>query len=242
MKSNCSARSHPPAQKRQSRRHLLRQIGGLASLPILVGVGSASAKTNAARVGFLSVPPSGSSPVFGAFQEGLRDLGYVQGQNISIEWRGAEGHDEQLPRLAAEVATVGVDVIVAETYPAIVAAQKAAGTVPIVMAVSSDPIETGLVASLSKPGGNITGLTTLSTELNRKRLQMLKEAVPGMSRLALVWASLAAPDKELGLKEARRAAQELGFEIQYIEIRKSQDWEEAVQAVLSSRPAPDAVF
>jgi putative ABC transport system substrate-binding protein len=195
-----------------------------------------------ARVGFLSVPPSGSSPVFEAFQAGLRDRGYVQDQNISIEWRGAEGHDERLPRLAAELAAAGVDVIVAETYPAIVAAQKAAGTVPIVMAVSSDPVETGLVASLSRPGGNITGLTTLSTDLNRKRLQMLKEAVPGMSRLALVWASLAAPDKEPGLKEARQAAQELGFEIQYIEIRKSQDWEEAVQAVLHARPAPDAVF
>src|SRR5215217_3045563 len=109
-----------------------------------------------------------------------RDLGYAEGKNISIEWRGAEGKDQELPRLAAELTSIGVDAIVAETYPAILAAKKATSTVPIVMAVSSDPIETEIVSSLSRPGGNITGLTTLSTELNGKRLELLKEAVPGI--------------------------------------------------------------
>jgi putative ABC transport system substrate-binding protein len=194
------------------------------------------------RIGFLSVPPQGSSPVFEAFREGLRNLGYVPGQNVILEWRGAEGKDEQLPRLATELVNVGVDVIVAETYPAIVAAKNATSTVPIVMAVSSDPIDTGLVKSLSRPGGNITGLTTVSTQLNGKRLQLLKEAFPSMSQLALVWASLAAPDKAPGIREAQRVAQELGLGIQYIEIRKSEDWEHAVRTVSNAQPAPDTVF
>jgi len=161
--------------------------------------------------------------VFEAFQDGLRRRGYVPGQNITLEWRGAEGREEQLPRLAAELVHVDVDVLVAETYPAIVAAKHATSTVPIVMAVSSDPIEAGLIESLSRPGGNITGLTTISTQLNGKRLQLLKEAFPRMSRLAIVWASLAAPDKAPGIREAQRIARELGLEIQYIEIRKSED-------------------
>jgi len=209
---------------------------------LLANSGLRPAKAAMPRIGFLSVPPSGSSPVFEAFQAGLRDLGYAEGKNISIEWRGAEGKDQELPRLAAELTSIGVDAIVAETYPAILAAKKATSTVPIVMAVSSDPIETKIVSSLSRPGGNITGLTTLSTELNGKRLELLKEAVPGISCIALVWASLAAPDKEPGIREAQRAAQALGLQMHYIEIRRTQDWEAAVQAMARAHPAPDAVF
>ena len=232
--------------RHQSRRQFLQGIGGLSmsatGLALLAGSWPSPAEAAIPRVGFLSVPPSGSSPVFESFQAGLRDLGYAHGQNINIEWRGAEGKDEQLPKLAAELTSLGVDAIVAETYPAIVAAKKVTSTVPIIMAVSSDPIATGLVNSLSRPGGNITGLTTLSTDLNGKRLQMLKEAVPGISCVALVWASLAAPDKEPGLREAQRAAQALGLQIQYIEIRQSADWGAAVEAVSMLRPRPDAVF
>jgi putative ABC transport system substrate-binding protein len=228
----------------QSRRLFLQgMVGlGLSTTPVPLLAGATSAQAAIRSVGFLSVPPSGSSPVFQAFQEGMRDLGYAQGQNIRIEWRGANGKDRELPRLAAELIGSGVEVIVAETYPAIVAAKQATSSVPIIMAVSSDPVETGLVASLSRPGGNITGLTTVSTDLNAKRLQLLKQAYPSLSRLALVWASLAAPDKEPGLREARRAAEELGLQIQYFEIRQLDDWEEAVQAVAKAHPAPDGAF
>jgi len=232
--------------RRPNRRQFLRRMGGLGlsatGLALLTNSGPRPAKAAIPRVGFLSVPPSGSSPVFEAFQAGLRDLGYAKGQNINFEWRGAEGKDVQLPILAAELTSLGVDAIVAETYPAIVAAKQWTSTVPIIMAVSSDPIATGLVASLSRPGGNVTGLTTLSTELNGKRLQLLKEAVPGISCVALVWASSVAPDKEPGLREAERAAHALGLQIQYYEIRKNEDWEAAVTAVSKARPKPDAVF
>jgi len=228
----------------QTRRVFLRRVAGLglsaAGLHLAPDYGRAAQAANIPRVGFLSVPPSGSSPVFQALREGLGELGYVEGQNIAIEWRGAEGKDELLPNLAAELTGLRVDAIVAETYPAIVAVKHVTNTVPIVMAVSSDPIETGLVSSLARPGGNVTGLTTLSTELNGKRLQLLKEAVPRIKRVALVWASVAAPDKEPGLKEAQRAAQALGLEVHYVEIRKSEDWETAVGDVLKA--GVDAVF
>src|SRR5215831_10653724 len=148
----------------------------------------------------------------------------------------------RLPILAAELTSLGVDAIVAETYPAIVAAKQWTSTVPIIMAVSSDPIATGLVSSLSHPGGNVTGLTTLSTDLNGRRLQLLKEAVPAISCVALVWASLVAPDKEAGLKEAQRAAEALGLQVQHVEIRNIDDWRAAVVAVSNARPKPDAVF
>jgi hypothetical protein len=135
-----------------------------------------------------------------------------------------------------------VTAIVAEGYPAIIAAKQITNTVPIIMAVSSDPIATGLVSSLSHPGGNVTGLTTLSTDLNGRRLQLLKEAVPAISCVALVWASLVAPDKEAGLKEAQRAAEALGLQVQHVEIRNIDDWRAAVVAVSNARPKPDAVF
>ncbi|MBM1173832.1 ABC transporter substrate-binding protein [Microvirga arabica] len=242
MTSASPSLAHVQDEGHQSRRQVLKSLAGLASLPFLTRIGSASAQASLPRIGFLSVPPQGHSPVFGAFQEGLHSRGYVPGQNAVLEWRGAEGKDERLPQLATELVNSGVNVIVAETYPAIVAARNATGTVPIVMAVSSDPVETGLVESLSRPGGNITGLTTLSTHLNGKRLQLLKEAFPGMRRLALVWASLAAPDKAPGIRETQRVAQELGLEIQYFEIRKSDDWEEAIRAVAKAPTPPDTVF
>src|SRR5687768_3974051 len=137
MKRNPAPSSHVHDPGCQSRRQVLKSLGGLASLPFLAGLGPASAQAALPRIGFLSVPPQGHSPVFGAFQEGLRSHGYIPGQNVVLEWRGAEGKDERLPQLATELVNARVDVIVAETYPAIVAARNATGTVPIVMAVSS---------------------------------------------------------------------------------------------------------
>jgi putative ABC transport system substrate-binding protein len=125
MKSNSASLPHVQDDQCRSRRQVLKSLGGLASLPFVARMGSASAQASTPRIGFLSVPPQGHSPVFGAFQEGLRSHGYIPGQNVVLEWRGAEGKDERLPQLATELVNSGVNVIVAETYPAIVAAKKA---------------------------------------------------------------------------------------------------------------------
>lgn len=121
------------------------------------------------------------------FRRGLRDLGYVQGQNIRLELRSAQAKSEKLPELAAELVRLKMDVIVASGTPAAVAAKHATTTTPVVMAVAGDPVGTGLVASLARPGGNITGLSLMAPELAGKRLQLLKEVVPGASRVAVLW-------------------------------------------------------
>src|SRR3990172_7720715 len=131
-----------------------------------------------ARIGYLALP-SGPSEATDAFLQGLREHGYVVGQNIAIEYRWAEGKADRLPDLAADLVRLKVDIIVASATPVIQAAKDATRTIPIVMAAAGDPIATGLVASLARPGGNITGLTLLSTELAGKRLQLIKELVPG---------------------------------------------------------------
>src|ERR1700675_1866460 len=142
-----------------------------------------------ARIGFLyAAPPQGGGPRLQAFRDGLRELGYVEGKNLQLEVRWAEGKLERLPTLAAELVQANVDVIVAATSPAVVAAHEATRTVPIVMPVSSDPVGDGLVASLARPGGNITGLSLMAPELGQKRLQLLHDVLPKPSRsLAVVW-------------------------------------------------------
>src|SRR6266568_4108690 len=136
-------------------------------------------------------PPMNSralaGPVFDGFRQGLRELGYVEGKTVLLEVRYAEGKSERLPELARELVGLKVNVIVATTDVAIAAAKRETQTIPIVMTASSDPAGTGLVASLARPGGNVTGLSTISPELSGKRLALLKEAVPGLSRVALVW-------------------------------------------------------
>jgi putative ABC transport system substrate-binding protein len=142
-----------------------------------------------ARIGVLEQggsPTSISGPIQ-AFRQGLRDLGYVEGQNIVIEYRYAEGKAERLPDLAAELLRLKVDVIVAGGTLAPLAAKYATRTIPIVLAAAGDPVGTGLVASLARPGGNVTGLSAISPELGGKRLQLLKEVVPGVSRVAVLW-------------------------------------------------------
>ena len=128
------------------------------------------------------------SPRGASFRQGLRDLGYVEGQNLVLEWRSSGGQVERLPDLAAELVRLKVDVIVATDNPAIAAAQRATSTIPIVMVVAMDPVRTGFVDSLARPGGNITGLTFQGTDIQGKALQLLKAAVPTVSRVAVLWA------------------------------------------------------
>jgi len=168
-------------------------------------------------IGYLSGgSPSSESPMREAFRRGLRDLGYVDGQNVAIEERF--GKLEQFADLAAELVNQKVDLIVVGGGAAALAAKNATKTIPIVMAVVGDPVGTGVVASLSKPGGNVTGLSIMSPELSHKRLELLKEIVPGNSRVA-VFAAASSPSRTLMLKETQEAARALRLQLQIIEIR-----------------------
>ncbi len=140
------------------------------------------------RIGFLStVSSSAAVPRVEAFRLGLRELGYVEGQNITIEYRWAEGRDERLPGLAAELVRLKVDVIVTQGTVPTLAARQASTTIPIVIAVAGDPVAMGLVASLARPGGNITGLSQMNPEVSGKRLELLSEIIPGLTRVAVLW-------------------------------------------------------
>ena len=138
------------------------------------------------RIGFLSVVGAAQQPYIELFRQGLRELGYVEGKNIVIEWRHAGGKAEQLPNLAEELSRLQIDLIVASRTPAIRAASQTTKMIPIVMVGASDPVGTGLIASLARPGGNLTGLSDMAPELNGKRLELLKEIVPKVSRVAVL--------------------------------------------------------
>jgi len=178
------------------------------------------------RVGIL-IPPSASffSARVEAFRQRLRELGYVEGKNIFIEYRYAEGKLERLPDLAAELVRLKVDVIVA-TGPAILAAKKASPTIPIVFAAAGDPVGSGLVSSLARPGGNITGLSSIAQDLDGKRLELVKEAFPKIARVAFLWE----PGGSRGnpaLTDMEAAAKALGLKLQSLEVRGLDDFESA---------------
>jgi putative ABC transport system substrate-binding protein len=168
------------------------------------------------RIGVLW-PDSAPAVRIEEFRQGLRDLGYVEGQNVAIEYRYADGKRDRLPELAAELVRLKVDVIVALTTLAARPAKQATKTTPIVM-ISGDPIETGLITSLARPGGNVTGLTFLSPDLVGKRMELLKEVVPRLSRVAILWDS-EGPAKRVEFKEAEAAAPTLGLQIQSLKIQ-----------------------
>jgi putative ABC transport system substrate-binding protein len=170
-----------------------------------------------------------------AFRQGLRDLSYVEGQNIVIEYRHAEGNVERLPDLAAELVRLKVDVIVVEAQVTARAAMNETKTIPIVMmGIGVDPVDVGLVASLARPGGNVTGLTAIHQELSGKRLELLKEAFPKVSRVAVLW-NPEAPGSARGFKETQVAAQPLGLQLQSVEIRSLNDIDKAFSALTKKR-------
>jgi putative ABC transport system substrate-binding protein len=181
-----------------------------------------------------------------AFRQGLRELGYVEGQNIAIESRWTEGKDDRLPALAADLVRSKVDIIVAETGAATRAAQQATRTIPIVMSLVNDPVGSGLVASLARPGGNVTGLTIMSPDLVGKQFELLKAVVPKVSRVAL----LRHPDNPASaaqLREAEAAAQALGVRLQTLEARSPQEIDGAFAAMTRERAGallviPDTLF
>jgi putative ABC transport system substrate-binding protein len=181
------------------------------------------------RVGFLSPrrrPASLDTDYFGAFPRGMRDLGYVEGKNLVIEWRFADGKFEHLPGLAAELVRLKVDVIVTAGPPAIVAAQKATTTIPIVIVTSIDPVDAGLVKSLARPGGNITGISNLSGEVSPKHLELLLTMVPKLSRVAVL-VNPANSAHATMLKNVQAAAQKAHVKVLPVEARTLQEIETA---------------
>ena len=179
------------------------------------------------RIGFLSASsPSVISARLEAFRQGLRELGYVEGKNIVIEWRSAEGKADRLPALAAELVRLKVDVIVTSGALPTRAAKEATSTIPIVMGFDLDPVGNGFVASLAQPGGNITGLATLAPEISGKQLELLKEIIPKLSRVAVFGNSIQ-PGNPQALRETELAAGALGVQLQYLDVRGPEDIETA---------------
>src|SRR5262249_32147905 len=197
------------------------------------------------RIGYLSGTSSSAlSARAASFEQGLHSLGYIEGRNVVIEYRYAEGKADRLPALAAELVGLQVDVIVAASTPGVLAAKKATSTIPIVFVSVGDPVASGFVASLARPGGNVTGLTNFSPELSGKRVELLKEAVPNISRVAFL-SNPANPVQGLQWKETQAAAQALGLHLQSLEVRSSNDLDSALQAASRERsqaliPATDA--
>ena len=192
------------------------------------------------RVGFLGpVTPADFPKLDNAFQEGLRDLGYTEGENMTMVYRWAEGKAERLPDLAAELVGEKVDAIFAITSAAARAAKKATTSIPVVFVAVSDPVKYGLVASFARPGGNMTGLGHLTPEVNEKRLQLLKETVPSASRVAILWNS-GYESHEEQLKDLASAAQVLRLGLQPVEVEKPEDLEGAFLAMKAGRA--DAVM
>jgi putative tryptophan/tyrosine transport system substrate-binding protein len=173
-----------------------------------------------ARIGVLEARgPSDRAQVLAAFREGLRDLGYTEGKNIVLEYRYAEGNNQHLPDLAADLVRLKVDIIVASDSQPAVAARKISTTIPIVMVGGRDPVEAGLAASLARPGGNVTGLTTLAPELLAKRLELLKEAVPRISRVAVIVETSGGGRTAALTKEMEEPALGLGIQLRAVEVR-----------------------
>ena len=171
------------------------------------------------RIGFLGgASASSTTPRVEALRRGLRELGYVEGRNLTIEFRWAEGNAARLPALAAELAKLKVDVIVSEGTSATIAARRTTTTIPIVFSVAGDPVGTGLVSSLARPGGNVTGLTDIAPEMAGKRLELLREAAPGATRIAALW-NPANSSSELHMKDTEAAGRTLGLAVRSIEVR-----------------------
>jgi putative ABC transport system substrate-binding protein len=208
---------------------------GLLAAPLAAGAQQAA---KVARIGYLSPNLAADPIVQEAFGQGLRDLGYVEGRNLVIEHRDAEGKLERLPALAAELVALKVDVIVVPTSTlAVLAAKQATRTLPIVFIGTADPVASGLVMSLARPGGNVTGLSNLAPELVAKWLELLKQAVPGVSRVAALWQPgiLGERTEKDMLTRAEVAAQALGVRLQIVEARGLENFDRAFSDMTRAR-------
>jgi putative ABC transport system substrate-binding protein len=218
------------------RREFLRLLGSAAVAASIERPGPARAQPKIRRLGVLS---QGSirahpTPMFQIFQKGLRDLGWVEGQNLAIEWRFSEGSAEPLPRLAAELVGVPVELIVASPTRPALAAKEATGSIPIVFIQVADPVESGVVASLARPGANVTGLSGMGSDLSGKRLELLKEALPDATRVAVLW-NRSSQGAALVLRELELASHQLGLELKDSAVSSSDELSEAIQSAARAR-------
>jgi putative ABC transport system substrate-binding protein len=186
------------------------------------------------RMGYLGGNTGSRGSLYGALRQGLRDLSYVEGQNIAIEIRSPEGNFDRLPSLAAELVRLKVDIIFASGNQAAVAAKKATSTIPIIFVGAVDPVATELVASLARPGGNVTGFSVGAPGLNGKRLEIIKETIPRLTRVGVLL-NPTNPSSDVGLKEIRSAGQELGVQIQSFEVRSPSDIDHAFEAATKAQ-------
>jgi putative tryptophan/tyrosine transport system substrate-binding protein len=189
------------------------------------------------RIGYVSGTGDANNPGpnIESFRQGLRDLSYVEGKNIVVEYRYAEGKNERLPGFVAELVKLKVDVVVVIALPAIRAAKKATQTIPIVMVTNTDPVAAGLVDSLARPGGNVTGLTLLTRDLSGKRLELLNEMVPGISRVGILWVTPSVTG-DSGFKEYEATGRALKIQLQSLQVQGSNpDLEGAFQAAAKGR-------
>ena len=215
------------------RREFITLLGGAAAAWPLAA--RAQRAGNVWRIGMLDTTSAALNAAnVDAFREGLRQLGYIEGQNIVIEYRSADGRIERFPELAAEIVSRKVDVIVTRGTPAALAAKHATATISIIMAASGEPVGAGIVASLARPGGNVTGLSAFVTELTAKRIELLREVRPQIARIALLdnMSNLSVPAQ---WEELKRATRSLGIESQLLDVRRPEDLGRAFDAASSQR-------
>ena len=195
------------------------------------------------RIGYLGVSSPSLEPHYvEAFRQKLHDLGHVEGRNIAIDYKWAEGQDDRLPNLASELVSLNPDVIVTTGTPGAIAAMRATKTIPIVMATIGDPVGSGLVASLARPGGNATGFTVLGPELEGKRLELLKQVVPELSRLAVLW-NPSNPGSVSYFETVKNAGRALQISLDPVmEVRRSDELDNAFTAIADARPHALAVI
>src|SRR5439155_20822845 len=205
-------------------------ISIFAASLLMASLADAQRPARLPRVGFLGMDSQMQAERLVAFQEGVRALGYVEGRNIAIEYRWAEGRFDRLPGLASELVALQVDVIVTAAPPAVRAAQRATSTIPIVI-TAHDPVGMGFVGSLAHPGGNITGVAFQDAELSTKRLDLLRESVPRLTRLAVLWHKEGSGTGSVQAVEA--SARGLGLQVLVLEIREPQDFANAIASAKS---------
>jgi putative ABC transport system substrate-binding protein len=217
-----------------NRRELIALFGGTAMWPVLA---RAQNTGKVARIGLMGNSTAAlEANLIGPFRDGLRELGYEEGQNTIFEFRWAEGKYERFPALVAELLGAKVDVIVTAGTPATLAVKRATSTVPLVMVAVGDPVGTGIVPSLARPGGNITGLSSISPDLEGKRLDILREIVPDLSHVVF-FLNPANPFHTVSIVQARAAAQALKIKLQTVEVSKSEELDGAFAIILKERPS-----
>jgi ABC-type uncharacterized transport system substrate-binding protein len=211
-----------------------RAFVGLVAASLLARRAAAQAPGKVYRIGVLEPVPAASNPYLEALRQGLREVGYVEGKNLVLDYRSADGQNERFPELARTLVGTGVDLIITRGTPAVLAARAATKTIPIVMAASGDPIATGLVSSLPSPGGNITGLSALVAETSGKRLQLLKEAIPKLARVGLLF-DMRNPAIVTQARKVEAAARAMSLQPQILDVHRVEDLAPAFETAVKQR-------